>query len=53
MPNDKEELKPCVSFETVCEWFEKAKNECVKQGRKESALLWLDGLKYLKYYNTL
>ena len=42
-----------VKFETVVEWFEKAKNNAEKSGKRESAMLWNDGLAWLKYWHHL
>jgi hypothetical protein len=49
----KKPKEPPVRFEFICEWFEKAINNAQKMGRQESALLWKDGLSYLKYFHAL
>ena len=45
--------KPDQHFEFICEWFQKGHDNALKQGRKESALLWADGLTQIKYYYNL
>jgi len=45
--------KPLNSFEFIETWFEQASNVAKKQGRKDSAALWEDGLKQLRYYKSL
>lgn len=39
--------KPEIRFEIICEWFEKAARECKRQGKRDSAMLWADGLDHL------
>ncbi len=41
--------RPDTSFAFVVEWFEKAVKAAESQGKKDSALLWKDGLQHLKY----
>lgn len=40
-----------VNFEVVVQWFEKCKQSAERQGKKESAILWHDGLEWLKYWH--
>lgn len=40
-----------INFETVLEWFERAKDAAQRQGRSDSAALWHDGIEWLKYWH--
>lgn len=45
--------KPAMSFEVVCQWFEKSATNAASQDRYDSATLWRDGLEHLKYWHNL
>ena len=44
--------KPLVEFDTVVEWFKKAIVTTKAQGKKDSSVLWQDGLDYLLYLDA-
>ena len=49
---DKVAREPETSFEFIEEWFQKAIDGALGQGKKESALLWKDGLEHLRYFQA-
>lgn len=45
--------KPDVGFDFVVEWFSKAHQNALRQGKKDSAALWKDGVDYIQYLNEV
>ena len=44
--------KPATSFEFIAAWFEKAQANAALQGKKDSAMLWRDGLEHLHHFKA-
>jgi len=49
---DKSIKNPTTSFGFVAEWFEHAAKTASSQGKRDSAILWKDGLEHLTFMNT-
>lgn len=44
--------EPAVSFETVCDWFDRAAVNAKAQGKVDASLLWQDGLEHLRHLQS-